>query len=348
MKSRNGNMTDNTVVYLFRIFFTTIIMLHHFRGYSPALPFGGGYMATDLFFIMSGFLMVSSAYWEKEGTILKKVGTYALKRYVRLGIPLWVCNAITLGVVCLISDYRLENGLWKYCVENSMIELFTLESGARFNPPTWYLGILLISSVLVFGLFAISERACKRDMIRNCVMWGFVITYFALIWQNGEGNIYVQNHTIFPWKAILRGISGVSVGAIIYDINVPKQKARSVIVELLILGVVYSYFLLWEDGYSRVDVIIYILMAVGFMLCKSEIAFKNQRVSQVIKMCSGSSYYAFLIHYPLIRVMEKYRIWDGMDWKLYSALYVWCIWIMAMLLYEGKNIVIAKRRNINV
>ena len=55
MPELTENKQYNIALDISRILFTTFIMLHHFRGYSDVMPYGGGYMATDFFFMLSGY-----------------------------------------------------------------------------------------------------------------------------------------------------------------------------------------------------------------------------------------------------------------------------------------------------
>lgn len=317
----------NITIELFRIFFTSVILLHHFRMYSDELPFGGGYMATDMFFMMSGYLLEIT--YKKEKTF--KIWRYTLKRYLRFVLPLLVCNFALLVTSFVVIGYRLPKGIGGYIRENLMIEIFTLNAKERFNPPTWYLGILFLVTVVVITILTITENRNNKGIIRNVIFSLLIVCYFAILFFNNDGNIYVEKNSVFPFYAFLRGTCGVVIGACIGNSN-RKVPDRLALMGIVILLSIYTYLLLWKDGYSRFDIIVYVAIVGGMWLSANWQPILNRYISEMIVIVARSSYVAFLIHYPIVRIMNVYRIWDGLDWKIYSLAYLLCIWAIAVAL----------------
>lgn len=313
-------------INIYRVFFTTVILLHHFRMYSDQLPYGGGYMATDFFFIMSGFLLYKT--YEREE--FHSIGKYIYKRYIRLSVPLILCNFILFFTSKIFIEYRLPNNFAWFLKENLMIELFSCNSSERFNPPCWYLGMLLLASLIVYFILKVTENVKNKSLIRNLVFLSTTLIYIVLVYINGNGNIYIQHKVLFDAKTFLRALSGVSLGAIFGNIKmIIPSKIRAFVLGLLTLWL--GWFLLWEDGYSRSDILVYLLLVFStYLICEEKKDYSNF-ISNAFSSLARASYVAFIIHYPLVRILAFYKIFGQLDWKIYSAMYLIIVWGCALI-----------------
>lgn len=83
MRIKVGVTDKNLYIEFLRIILTMAVCLHHFRLYSNALPYGGGYIAVDCFFIISGYYLsrhlIESAKGKEESMM-----DYVRQRYKRL------------------------------------------------------------------------------------------------------------------------------------------------------------------------------------------------------------------------------------------------------------------------
>ena len=324
------NKQYNIALDIYRILFTTMIMLHHFRSYSDVMPYGGGYMATDFFFMLSGYLMYITANIHDK----KSATGYIIGRYKRLVIPLITCNLILICLLQIFTGYRLSNGLLGFAKENLMIEFFTCDISERFNPPMWYLGTLFLATIICCPILYFSKLH-NLDKITKVLMGIIIGAYIILVFMNGSGNIYTESATVFAWKSVLRGIGGMSVGIIIATIPI---KTKTINIKWVVFGVfviIYLYLMAWNNGYTRFDILTYILIAFGVVLCKSLPGVNNPKITFTIILLGKASYYAYIIHYPIIRLIDYYRIYDGLDWKIYSIIFVSSIWIIAILCHES-------------
>ncbi|MBR6147679.1 MAG: acyltransferase family protein [Lachnospiraceae bacterium] len=332
------NKQYNVALDVYRILFTTLILLHHFRSYSEVMPYGGGYMATDFFFMLSGYLMFGSFKRydiEKASSKLKASIQYLIKRYKRLLIPLISCNICLFVLSYITIEYRLPCGIFGFIKENLMIEVLTCDIAERFNPSMWYLGTLLLATIICFILIWLSKFDSKIIGLARVLELVIVISYLYLIYSNGNGNIYPQYATIFDWRSILRGISGMATGIVIASVAVGRKRENIAnLVVLSVLGIAFLYLLGWKNGYSRFDILIYILIAIGIIAGKNSISLKQGAFVKILQVIGKASYFAFIIHYPIIRIINYYRYFDGLDWKIYSILFLLCIWILAILCQE--------------
>ena len=342
-------MNYNAAIDVYRVLFTTLIMLHHFRIYSDTLPYGGGYMATDFFFMLSG-LLIYEGFLKKQqqycdDSYLKSIGKYIIKRFKRLVIPLTVCNLFMLLISYLVIDYRLPLGIKGFVKETLIFEIFTCDIADRFNPPSWYLGILLMTSVVWLTFLVYTEKKSKNLKFIFCMV--LFALYMGQIYIKTSGNIYIEHAAILNWLALLRGGCGIGVGISIadirqrYDYNGYSSLNR-IIFALLIF--VYLYLMAWRDGYNRSDIAVYVTIIIGVFVCSKDLAFRNRMISDVIKIFGKASYYAYIVHYPLVRILSYVRPFEGLDWKIYSCIFIVIMWSIAIALFILEKHFIGVRR----
>ena len=142
-EQRNKNREIETLRFLF----TIAVCMHHLRYCSVELPYGGGYIAVDFFFIISGFYLRAS-YKTKGANI--GVCQYLKKRYSRLIKDYIIAFMVALVINVIIFDLNISSNCFPYLKEAIMLEFGCMDSSLRINPPDWYCGYLILSSGLVY------------------------------------------------------------------------------------------------------------------------------------------------------------------------------------------------------
>lgn len=317
----------NTTIELFRIFFSCIIALHHFRGYSSSLPFGGGYMATDFFFILSGVFFYRALKKYMEQKTYKNVFLYIKNKYFRF--EKYVIISECCLIVASLSYWKLEKN--EFIRELLLWELFVPDSGKRFNAPLWYLGYLLIGMVFLAMLFVSAKQDSKTIFIISTIIVGFV--YSVVLLKNGNGNIYPHYKTIINLNAIIRCLCGLLVGTFISILQM--EKSFSIKFEKLFLIVflfVDAYYLLWKDGYTNKDLIIYIILIINvFFMINSKYEIRNNALNKIIIKMGEVSFLVYIIHFPIVRIISNQNLFKDLDWKIYSFLFLFLVWAIAWI-----------------
>lgn len=312
----------NVLIEAYRILFTSIICLHHFRQYSGVLPFGGGYMATDFFFMLSGYLLYKSI--RKKN---KSVFECLEKRYLRLLPPLVFSDLLLLFVSHFLCNYKFNKGVWIFVKECLMLEIFVPDSSDRFNPATWYLGIMMIAILIILFLKKIFADS-KKCWIVVCVL--LLTIYFIIIVLKHSGNIYVSEACIIPIIPIIRGICGMVLGIVI-GMTDNGMRIRNCKVALCVVVILDIYLFIWRDGYNWTDVIWYIFISINLWFIVHSTIELPEICNRFIVVLGGASYWAYIIHYPIARILTFFKLFDGMDWKIYSLIFLTGIWVIALL-----------------
>jgi peptidoglycan/LPS O-acetylase OafA/YrhL len=155
----NQPMTDSRrhhEIDLFRFSAALMVVLYHYTfrghaadGYSPfefpvlGALFRYGYLGVDLFFVISGFVILMSA---SRSTAMR----FTISRMVRLYPAFWVCVTLTAACIVLFGNGLFEVGLAQYLANLTMV------SGYVDVPPVdgvyWTLLVEMKFYLLVFVL----------------------------------------------------------------------------------------------------------------------------------------------------------------------------------------------------
>ena len=99
---------------------------------------------------------------------------------------------------------------------------------------------------------------------------------------------------------------------------------------------------MWLDGYTRYDVLIYVFIIINVYIVNiHKTRISNSLTLKMILIAGRSSYCAYIIHFPIARIITEYRIFCNIDWKLYSLIFVIMIWLLAIFLSSILNKIIS-------
>ena len=222
-----------------------IVFLHyqqHYKADYPGINFYGGSfdfgIIVELFFILSGFFIVSYEAKVKDGL---SFGTFYTKRLARL-LPLLVISAVAYCTAYTLRMH-LTDGSWiteRVSIWNLLVTCLGIQDGwvvenPGINNPTWYISVLL----LCYGVFYIVNFFARRWQIEN-TSW-----LYALIILIGIGIKTYKVNTLFLTTHSARGYYAFFWGCILAKYMkgraFPKKTiAAALLVSLLGLAIVVS------------------------------------------------------------------------------------------------------------
>lgn len=188
-----------------------LVLTRHTESYwgAPSLAHNHSYLAVDLFFVLSGFV-ISHAYAQPLGEGRLSAGRFMLIRWIRL----WPLHALgaALGVVMLIEKDALSPGVWAPSLMLMMLFLPSRMPEAGYglfeiNPPGWS----LFYEMAVNLLYALTHR-----WITNRVL-------VAVLLASGAGLVAIARYNGsldigFTWSGrslaggALRAVFGIFLG----------------------------------------------------------------------------------------------------------------------------------------
>lgn len=217
---------------LLRFLAALVVVLYHytFRGYaadqlSPiAFPqlsevFRYGYLGVDLFFIVSGFVIMLSA----QG---RSASAFTISRIARLYPGYWVCVSMTALTIYLFGGDRFDLQLNQYLVNLTMLQEFV--HVRSIDGVYWTLAVELRFYFLVF-LLIVSGQLKRAEPFMAA--W-FLITCYLLL---------SNTNNIFTLLLIPRWSFYFIAGALFYQVYVHgTSRFRVGLIALCYLGAVWQ------------------------------------------------------------------------------------------------------------
>lgn len=321
-------------IEMLRLWCTIAVCLHHLRYCSEALPYGGGYIAVDFFFMVSGFYLRQS-YVHKKNAI--GVFKFIKKRYIRLYKDYVIAFIIAFFINLFIFKINISGSIFGYISEAFMLEIGNLESGLRINPPDWYCGYLLFASAVIY----VFQKNIKRWIGSFSLFLGTILYFLLAISQ--------RHLCIFPLRegvnemAVLRAMAGLLIGIFIFELYKKNEliEVPNVVLKTVFFGGIIwiSYMIFWDTAFSVTDYIVLPVFAILIYICQFiEISCLMKINNTIWEVFSQLGYIAFLNHYVVVKMINYYNLFNYLDWKVVSLLYIFIIFVFSYLLLRIREL----------
>lgn len=322
----------NYNVELLRLFLTVAICLHHFRLYSSALPYGGGYIAVDCFFIISGYYL--GRHIGDKRNREEHVQNYIWARWKRL-YPDYI---IAFGIAFL---FRVITGViskWNggNLREALMIEFWCVNIEERINPPDWYCGYLIMASGIVY-LFI--RYFTNKKFVKYITGITVTLLYLVFMCSYSHINIYPQYQTVLS-IAIVRALAGLLLGYFIYllagnSYDIIKKYSKIVGLFLIPFSVIgLAYILLWDNSIPYMDYLAILLFVILFyFVIEAPMEYKSTLIKKTMTFMGELCYVIYLNHYLVAFIFNKYSLFRGLDWKVTSLFFLISVFVFSMVMY---------------
>ncbi len=272
------------------------VVAHHAQpGWAPGLSgFAAsvthlGYLAVDVFFILSGFIM-AVVY---AGITPAGAGRYWLRRALRV-YPLHLCVMALLAAQAFGATLRnpaLPPHPWhEYPAVLLLVQSYVLPN-SPWNPPTWSVGVELAC----YALFPFTMPLLRR-MPRWC------LAPLILLLATAEWHVLrTELGAVVGAGAILRGLAGFALGAALARVAAPLSFLTAALGEgLAVLGIAAG--LAWaQPG-------VVVLSAALLILCLSAQSGPVARLLS-LRWCvwlGAVSFSIYLLHAMLIGFIDNH------------------------------------------
>jgi peptidoglycan/LPS O-acetylase OafA/YrhL len=275
------------------------VVLFHFPGPLRAIS-SGGYLAVDLFFLMSGFVIAAS--YEQRLRDGWRPGDFLMVRLRRLW-PLYALG-VALGVACFFAVRWLRPDMAYVLppmpmVSAVLLSLFfvpqvTFYGGPAFpfNLASWSLSVEIAGN----AVYAFLARGLTTRMVAVMSAIGFV--GLALIWfRTGDLNAGVSPGNIAG--GYVRFLFSFPLGVLMYRLHAAERLPKLSTPVWLPLALTAFAFLGWHGA----DLVI---VAVLFpaILAMSLSHETSPRGARVLAWAGAVSYPLYILHPPLIQLWQ--------------------------------------------
>ncbi len=315
----------NSLIEAVRFVCSIVVCLHHFRIFSDVMPYGGGYLCVDFFFIISGYFLAKSDGGGIKGGKIRNIAGYFWGRWKRL-FPRYICVWLTaLFVRLFVIEKPIIWGIFYYIREALMIEICCLPSSERVIPTDWYCGYLLMALVIVFTVRCFFN---KRHFEWFALAAGGVC-YVILSLCYGCLNLYPRYACVIC-IALLRAVAGILMGCAAQRVSgilnrgiCEKQHKLKKYLCLFIGSVFLLYMTLYDNAYRMTDFLVVFLFWIIFVYSiADERICPGKKLSQLFRYAGRLSYTIYLVHYMIVQIFVKFSWFIEMDWKLVSVVFV--------------------------
>lgn len=282
-----------------------------------AIIYRYGYLAVELFFIISGFL-VEYSYGER----LKAFSffEFMIKRIKRL-YPLLFFTVCITGLLQLIF-FQLENTFFVHPISlwGAFLYVFGLQNAGfselTFNGPGWYVGVL----VLMYGLYFIASLSYRKVLYYI----GFIVIGMCVLCND-------LNATILN-SAVARGLVCFFCGVLVCILYKNKDiKILRICYLVLLVSSLLIYFY-GELIIGNMNLYFGLVYYPSFLLC----VLNNKLLTEILSfrpllLLGDLSYDIFLYHFPIqIVFVIVYRLGIIKGFHLYS-LRTLVLWIVSTI-----------------
>jgi peptidoglycan/LPS O-acetylase OafA/YrhL len=255
------------------------------------------YLAVDVFFILSGFV-IAHAYEQKLKDGSLSFGGFFRKRIIRL-YPMYLLSLALASVLILIAGFMQGNNilLWTgytALLTSVFITRFSGDMLFTLNPPYWSLFYELLVNFLYA---AIAPFLTTKALIIILVTSASVLFFSAF--NNGHLNIGFGNSIQHYIAGMARSVFGIMMGVLLYRIRDRLIEKVSYISPWVPIFVVISALLIPKtQSYDfLIDFLIITLLFPVSILIASQ--FKESRFNSSLLMLGAASYPLYVIHYPI-------------------------------------------------
>lgn len=231
----------NEKIDFWKFIFSILVFLCHSKALRDGVPpplGGGGSIAVDFFFIVSGYLMVSSFERQKKsGNRSRDTFCFLKRKMIPLVPAIWAGGIIGIFVRSIIRKGTLEG--WIKAFVNSIWSFLLIDfSGIRGTPAdgvTWYVSAMFL---IMFVLYPIMHK--DKEIFLTVVAPLVSIFSFGYLYQNFNTPRNPPVWCGFCYKGMIRGLAEICLGAVCY---VLAQKLH----ECRLTSVGYVFFSFMEN-----------------------------------------------------------------------------------------------------
>lgn len=240
---KTGNKTHsgyNAELDIWRFVFSVAVFLFHLNKMklSDEQIFPLGYVATDFFFMVSGYLMASSSQRVRGDSIGESTYSFIKKKIVTLYPYVISSFAVAFFALQFFTDKPVKKLLYNLSLSYPEMFLFKMsgiKSASFSNGPGWYISAMLIAMIFLFPLLL----KFKKSFLYIAAPL-FSLFLYAYLSRNFSSLNLAENWNGFVTAGLLRGIAGLCLGCVCFAVC---GKINDCITELTFAGKLLLFLL---------------------------------------------------------------------------------------------------------
>lgn len=297
------------------------VVAYHVRtAFSQTLPpdvialFAKGYLAVDLFFILSGFVMWLTYAETFKQNGLRAVPDFMLRRIARIYPLHFVMLSLTAGVALLLTwfgkDLPTEFAFAELPLHYLLLQNWGFTNELAWNDPAWSISTELGAYLFLPFLTVILVRRSVPSLVCVGLIGGLAL---LLDWIfSSAGHAYLGND--ITGLGLIRCLIEFTCGVIVCIIW--QQRAQSGRRAVLIgsIGVTIGIFVLWQMGWLRETLAVPIAFSGLLYVMAITSDWRGNPLSAAWAVKLGMiSYATYLAHFLIWRLFKIGFVTDASD-----------------------------------
>lgn len=305
----------NYQIDVLKLIFTLFVFFFHTWPFSNiSISSSLGWMSVSFFFVVSGFLMVSSI--NRKNPTSENAGqrsiSFVFNRFK--GLSFHFCLSIVIGMFIFVGSYDSNHisVFYEHILQLIPQVLGISDSGLniRFNGPLWYISAMLLVMIpLCYMLIK------KKDFTIYVFSPLAAMLILGFLYQNDPQVVNLETWYFISLESVLRALSGLCFGIVSWVIcekisNISTGKSTRVVFTIVeaLLYVIFFYTWLVHDGsdersFFAISILIPIIVAIVFS--------KKSYICELFKMrwmkrLSKVSLLIYLYHNNGRIIVERY------------------------------------------
>lgn len=210
-KQRSGML--DLVRFVLTIF---VVMVHLIDRSIPSLTIlRGGTIAVEFFFVLSGFLLASSADRADKSLPVSESTWHVMKRKVCSIYPTWLAAfLVVIAWQLFVNNTGLKDLLRQ--VEESTTTFLMISQLGMYDKLvisySWYIPVMLLCTLMLFPILYKHGKTFAYTVAPLVTLFGFAYLFHSF------GKLYtLQSEWLgFTWAATVRGLSEMCLGVVAY------------------------------------------------------------------------------------------------------------------------------------
>lgn len=258
-------------IELMRFFFSIVIMLFHSSYiFDGAIhPFPAGRLAVEYFFIVSGYLMMSSITKRDSRKKISRSTQEFIKKKALALFPYWtVAYTIGLLVIKIAQDMTLKEFI-RYAVgcwgEFFFLRQFGILENS-VNLASWYVSSMLICMFALYPLLCKYQEAMCNIVLPMLTL--FLLGYICVTYGKLSGPVQWIG---FTYKGNLRALAEISLGVLSYRgckllTRHPFSKSgKTIINSIKVVMYAGCFWYMYSRNNSRLDFLIVMALCAAIV-----------------------------------------------------------------------------------
>lgn len=340
-------LNKNGKIEFVRFIFSLEIMFFHifdlllpkdFKILDHITPFSGGWFGVEFFFVVSGYLMASTALKNQSKKETAGKSTFEFMKRKLLSVLPYHLIIFTVSLIfLLVVNYEDVNSFLNMIVKVIPNFLFIQRSGLEVKDVLgveWYISEMLFAMLILYPICKKYYDRFTRTVapVVSVLIIGYLIKTTGTLGGSTAWSVLVS-------KTLLRAIAEICAGVFVFEVarNInklnfsKKDKSLLTLLEIVSYGMIFA-FIIWDfpESFSGT---FFIFVCIAVCLSFSNVTYGSTIFNNRVVYFLGALSLPLYLCQSLMRVISVSLFKNGLDFWLAVILFFVSTFVYALLAF---------------